>query len=67
MDSARSANNDADAGVDAILWFIDNPEALEAVQDRLLKAYILHIKRGVEALEKETLPEGTPPSGLMGG
>lgn len=47
------AETEADKRADAVLWFIENPEALDAMQDRLLKAYILHIKGMVEEIEKE--------------
>ena len=58
MDNA--ASEAADRRVDAVLWFIENPEALEAVRDPLLKAYLVHIKKRVEgAREGECRREST--------
>jgi hypothetical protein len=42
--------------IDAIIWFMDHPESLEALQDELLKAYIKYIKKRVESEEAGDAP-----------
>ena len=42
--------------VEAILWFISNPDALESMKDETLKAYIKYIKKMSEKEEAGSTP-----------
>jgi hypothetical protein len=61
--AAAKGTEDAilDSQIDAVVWFIENPEALESVKDAVLKAYLKYIKKKVESEEQQKqalLPSG---------
>lgn len=48
------SNNPAEASekeIDAVLWFMEHPDAFDAMKDEVLQAYIRHIKERVESEE----------------
>lgn len=51
----RGADAAYEAQLDALMWYIEHPEALEAMRDETLKAFIRYMKRRVEEDEAATM------------
>lgn len=63
----KSGSTDAEGAVpdnqiDAVLWFLEHPEAIETIKDDILKAYLKFIRKRVESEEEQKqmlLPSGS--------